>query len=335
MELAPDDLKARYALAQQLATQSTPAGDKEEQDAIQAILAIQPYNLVAQAELARLAAKRGDNETLKKALAMLDARSSTFNPEAIALLKTVKAETASGNWRSAALNVQFLANRMKESSAYQIGSNALTKGHDDKDGEPILQFIKLPPMPAVPAAPDTAITFVTSPLMPGGAAKAGWAGVIYKDGTGARALAVCDGHEVRFDKGAALPFPGGAKPTPPGPHGILAADLNYDVKSDLVFAGAGGVKLYRQTEKGDFADVTALSKLPPALLGSAYTGAWPLDVEADGDLDVVLGAAHGLPTVLRNSLDGSWTVVRPFAGVDGMLDFVWRIWTATPARTRR
>ena len=34
--------------------------------------------------------------------------------------------------------MQFLANQVQGNSAYQIGSNALTKGHDDPEGEPLL-----------------------------------------------------------------------------------------------------------------------------------------------------------------------------------------------------
>ena len=324
VDLAPDDLRARYALAQQLERLATPEGNAEYQATIQAILAVDPYNLAAQAGLARIAAKRGDVETLKKALAMLDARAGTFAPDAQARLKEVRAAAVKGDVRSAALKTQFMANLLMNNSAYQLSFNSLAKRSEDGIGDPIFQFIKLPPMPAVPAPPDTGITFAAAPLMPGSStAKAAWAGMFYKDSEGAQALLAADGHEVRFDKGAALPFPGGAHAAPPGPHGILAIDIDYDVKNDLLFAGAGGVKLYRQTENGAFTDVTAQSKLPSAVLGSAYTGAWALDVESDGDLDVVLGAAAGLPTVLRNSVDGTWTVVHPFTGVSGLNDFAW------------
>ena len=323
VQLAPDDLRARYALAQLLENLGTPEGLAGYQTAIQGILDIQPYNLVAQAGLARIAAKRGDNETLKKAVALLDARSSTFNSAAIARLKTVKAEAAAGNWRSAALNVQFLSNTVRENSAYQIGSNALTTPQNDPLGEPILQFLVLPPIPAVPAAPDMGLAFEPAPLLPAGTSKVGWAGAFYKDSEGARALAVADGREVRFDKGPPLPFPGGAGATPPGPFGVLAIDTNYDLRNDLIFAGSGGLKFYEQTQDGGFKDVTTQTKLPAPILGAAYTGVWALDVEADGDLDVALGCAAGLPTVLRNSVDSTWTVVHPFAGVSGLLDFVW------------
>ena len=324
VELAPDDLKARYSLAQLAERLNSPEGDKTYQEAIEGILAIQPYNLVAQAALARIAAKRGDTESLKKAIGLLEARAATFRPEAVDWLKKVKSAAASGDVRGVGLNTRFMENTLKDNSAYQLGYSALGTSANEAIGDPILQFVKLPPMPAVPAPPDTAISFSSVSLSSAAAAtKCLYVGVVYRDETGAQLIATADGHEVQFDKGASLPFPGGPKATPPGPHGVLPIDINFDMKNDLVFAGAGGIKIYLQQPGGSFSDITQNSKLPASVISGNYTGAWTLDVEADGDLDVVLGSPTGLPTVLRNSVDGTWTVVRPFAGIDGMRDFVW------------
>src|SRR5262249_28673698 len=68
---------------------------------------------------------------------------------------------------------------------------------------------------------------------------------------------------------------------------------------------------------------TAKSGLPASVLGAAYTGAWGVDIEADGDLDAVMGIATGTPVVLRNNGDGSWKALSPFSGVSGLLDFAW------------
>ena len=99
--------------------------------------------------------------------------------------------------------------------------------------------------------------------------------------------------------------------------------MNYDFKNDLVLAGAGGLRLMRQVDPANFTDVSALSKLPAELLNGSYTGAWALDVEADGDLDILLGAHSGLPAVLRNNGDGSFAVLHPFANISGVQQFVW------------
>ncbi|HLZ36001.1 MAG TPA: CRTAC1 family protein, partial [Nitrospira sp.] len=123
--------------------------------------------------------------------------------------------------------------------------------------------------------------------------------------------------------GPTLPFPGGASKTPPAPEGILGLDFNYDFKTDLVLAGAGGVRFFRQDSPSAFTDVTRATKLPAPALAAKYLGAWAADIEADGDLDVVLGTPNGLPTVLRNNGDDTFTVIHPFSGVSGLRAFVW------------
>ena len=42
--------------------------------------------------------------------------------------------------------------------------------------------------------------------------------------------------------------------------------------------------------------MTAKTKLPKDIANASYTGAWAVDIEADGDLDIVLGAKDGVPT---------------------------------------
>ena len=91
------------------------------------------------------------------------------------------------------------------------------------------------------------------------------------------------------------------------PEGIIPVDFNYDFKTDLVLAGAGGVRLLRQDSPTAFTDVTAQTKLPKAVTNARYTGAWAVDIEADGDLDIVLGAkGRRRRPCLRNNGDGTF-----------------------------
>src|SRR6185369_7033331 len=119
------------------------------------------------------------------------------------------------------------------------------------------------------------------------------------------------------------PFPSGPSNTPPSFDSILQIDFTYDFKTDLVLAGAGGVRLLRQESPSAFTDVTAEAKLPANVAGAAYTGAWSADIEADGDLDIVLGSKQGSPTVLRNNGDGTFVEIHPFPASEGISGFVW------------
>ena len=124
-------------------------------------------------------------------------------------------------------------------------------------------------------------------------------------------VAVANGRDVRLATGATIPFPGGSSGVSPLPEGVVPIDFNYDFKTDLVLAGAGGVRLLRQDSPSVFTDVTAQAKLAQDLSPTApYTGAWAVDIEADGDLDIVLGTRTGTPTVLRNNGDGTFLPIQ-------------------------
>ena len=157
-------------------------------------------------------------------------------------------------------------------------------------------------------------------------------------GTGAPVVATANGREVHLTSGASFPFPGGPSSAPPLPDGILPIDFSYDFKTDLVLAGAGGVRLMRQNDPKTFTDVTAKTKLPPSILGASYLGAWAADIEADGDLDIVLGTLglkDGLPLVLRNNGDDTFLDIHPFAGVSGLQGLPGRISMRTAIPMRR
>src|SRR5215216_4968192 len=81
VELDQNNLIAIYKLAEEVERQGDPKATEEFQQLIQKILAAQPDNIAALVELARVAAKRGDAETLKSAVAKIVARSSAWPDE--------------------------------------------------------------------------------------------------------------------------------------------------------------------------------------------------------------------------------------------------------------
>jgi hypothetical protein len=192
-----------------------------------------------------------------------------------------------------------------------------------EEARPFTHFLKLESPAFKPAAADMAITFTPQPIANLNGDHWNWVGAIPLGSAGAPVVAEANGRELRLSTGATILFPGGPSNVPPLPEGIVPLDFNYDFKTDLVVAGAGGVRLLAQDKPNAFHDVTAQTKLPKSVAGAPYTGAWAVDIEADGDLDIVLGAKEGIPTVLRNNGDGTFLAIHPFVGITGVRGFAW------------
>jgi tetratricopeptide (TPR) repeat protein len=314
VDLDRGNLKALYALAQETERQAAPNSDAAAQKLFAQILELQPGNLAALLDVARLAAKLGDGATLKKTIASIAQESAAWPEEVRQRLVTLE-EAARANPRAAALPVAFLRNMLARVPMYRQSLDAV-KTPAVFVGEPFLKFVKLPPAVSEPAPPDMATTFEAQPV-PGAADPAiSWIGAMPLDATGKASILWADPSGVQISGGARLPYPG-----PLGNHGVLGADLNYDFKMDVVLAGAKGIRVYLQKDPNHFTDITATSHIPRNAIDGSYLGAWAFDVDLDGDLDIVLGTDGGEPVVLRNNGDNTFGIVRPFKGVTGLVSF--------------
>lgn len=317
IELDPKNLIATYKLAEEVERE----GDEQEfQKLVQQIVAAQPDNLAALVELTRISAKQNFQGTAKSAFAKIAARASAWPPEVQQQVTALEQAMNSGDLRTAATRTSFLRNVLVRVPEYRRDLAAI-KPPPGEEATPFRSFLKMETPIFKTAAADTETSFNLTPVP--STDKADWVGAIALSGTGAPVIATATAHEVRLASGATLPFPGGAGNTPPSRDGVLQIDFTYDFKTDLVLAGAGGVRLFRQESPSSFVDVTADTKLPAAVINGDYNGAWAADIEADGDLDIVLGARRGNVIVLRNNGDGTFTDIQPFAGVSGVTSFAW------------
>jgi len=322
IELNPRNYRAAYQLAEEVERQSDANSDAEYQRLIQKILAAQPENLAAQLELARVAAKTGDTATLKSMLAQISSRSANWPAEVKAQLSAVQVAADGPNPRTAAMRTTFLRNTLMRVPEFRE-SLAVLKAPPGEEAEPFTHFLRLETPDFTPAPADTALAFDLKPVPNGDAAPWTWIGAVALGSAGTPVVTLANGREVRLSTGATFPFPGGSSGIAPLPEGILQIDFNYDFKTDLVLAGAGGVRLMRQDAPDKFTDVTAIAKLPKSVTNASCTGAWAVDIEADGDLDIVLGKKDGVPQVLRNNGDDTFSVIQPFPGISGVRAFAW------------
>jgi tetratricopeptide (TPR) repeat protein len=319
IEINPHDFRAMYLLATEVERQGDTNSETEFQQRLQKILVEQPGNPAVLLELGRVAAKRGDAQTLHSVMEQISARASTWPPEVQQQWIALQTAAAGPDPHAAALRIAFLRNSLMRLPDFRQSLSVIQPAAGN-EATPLTRFLLLPTPVFTPPAADTAITFRTAPASIAGNSWT-WTSAISLSGAGAPVIAVANSHTVKLATGAAFPFPGGCGELEP--ESILPVDFNYDFKTDLVLAGEGGVRFLRQENPSSFTDVTAQTKLPAAVLHGAYTGAWAIDVEADGDMDILLGGPQGAPLVLRNNGDGTFTVIHPFNGISGLRGFAW------------
>jgi Tfp pilus assembly protein PilF len=318
IELDPSDARAPFQLAQDLERQGG-ADNEAEAQRILAALAERSRNLAVTLELARLAAKRGDAAALQSATDLLSQGAGSWPSDAQGRFQAVRNAAARGA-AEAATPVIFLKNVLIRSPEYRAAYAAVATPRSEV-GEPLVQFVALRNLDPQPAAADDQLTFSVDAQALVAARGATWAGAVWLTGDDGPTPVTASATEVRLASGIAFPFPGGA--TPPGPVGVLTADLNYDFRADFVLAGSGGLRIFQQDAKGGFANATSAAKIPAEVSSAPLYGAWAADVDTDGDLDLVLARQEGAPAVLRNNGDGTFAVQSPFGGVSRLRDFLW------------
>jgi len=312
------NLKALYSWASETERQQSASSDAGSVKLLDQILKVRPGNEAVLLDVIRLSAKRNEGARLREAVATL-ARNRELWPEP-AKLQFARLEQASNeaNLRIAAIQVQFLRNTLLRTPGYRQGLDEV-KAPATTVGEPFLKFLKLPSPNSDPAAPDLALQFEQQPVKAVSAQNITWIGSLPLDGEGGSRIVWADTKSVHIQGGTTLPLPRDRPVL--ARDAILGADLNYDFKTDLIFATPDGVRIYQQDTPRHFIDVTSKTKLPTEIVNGSYTGAWAFDFDSDGDLDIVLGVPQGEPIVLRNNGDGTFAHVQPFHGVDGLTRF--------------
>ena len=342
--LDPKNVHALHILANLVETQPNSKADlitihKQMLDA-------QPDNITFLIPVMQDAAAEGKTDELRQLVDRVKQHLDIVPQDARGHLTELEKALATNNPQALILPTAVFRNLMLRAKAYTQASEAL----NDK------MIARLPETPLVmqapsptPSAPDGALAFTAQPLP--GTAQGKWSQArtftlipelsqkvvenfkahahpltahpeappvtLIANGTTVQTVGA-DGHKLQT-----FPYPGGAAALTPAPNSLLIQDYSYDFLPDLAIAGPGGFRLYEQTPQHSFADVTTRTKLAPAVLQGVYTGAWAADVDADGDLDIVLGAAFGTPTVLQNNNDGTWEPIHPFSGIEGLRAFAW------------
>jgi Tfp pilus assembly protein PilF len=319
-ELDPNDARAAYALAQQLERQGGADADARAQQIVQQLLARQPDSPALLVEVARLAAKRGDAAVLRGAVEKIATLAAAWPSEVQEQTAALQDAVKGADWRAAAIRTTRLRNVLQRVPEYRDSIDSI-KPPAVAETPPLARLLALKAPVFKAAAADTGLRFGAQPIS-AAAGTAAWVGALQLGSQGPPVIGAVVAGRLVLTNGQALARPGSGG-DPARPDSVLQLDFSYDFKTDLALVGAQGLRLYQQGEAGGFSDVTAASKLSKGITGAAYSAAWAADIEADGDLDIVLGHARGEPLVLRNNGDGTFEPVHPFKGIAGVRQFLW------------
>ncbi len=324
LSIDPDHDEARYALAREIEDLGEDDSDLLAESELDELLKRRGENLAVLIEKGRLVAKRSDMDELNSVLSRIKPYAVVWPSQVHERFESLVSASRNPEMDSMETEFIFLKNVLARVPNFRQSLKKVTAS-PDVVSEPFEQFLVLPWVDSVSASADMALSYEISPLkdvMPGTWSSMS-ATVLNADGD--VGIFVADGTEVRRLGGteAGLPFPGGDLKIKSTAAGMLPLDWNYDFRTDLVLAGAGGLRLLQQEEDGGLKDVTGEVGLPQNLIEADYAGAWTIDVELDGDLDVVLGARAGKTRVIRNNGDGTFIPIETLSTFNDLRGLVW------------
>ena len=161
-EHQPNDVKATYALAQELQRVGTPEARLEAARLLDSLSVTLPENVVVLIERVRLAAQRDDGQALAAAFEALDAFSVDWPPETVEPLEGLQAALDDLDMTAARVQAGFLRNLLL--GTYSFRQNLLeVQTPVEEVGDLMTEFVRLPAPVAAPSPPDLDVVFQRMP----------------------------------------------------------------------------------------------------------------------------------------------------------------------------
>ncbi len=317
----PSNLRSLYALEQLLSDKTDEESAEETTELIDRILSSNPNNLAARIEKARLEIRTGRADLANETADTLYTRLAEWTEIVAAPISALRRFLHEGELAEAADQLQVLENVLSRFPEYRRNLRELALP-PTLIAEAMSRFLRLPNPRSGASYADLKLEFArqTVELETDGW---NWVGVPVLTDDGIPILVTAGDGVLHVDPEQSVAIPSEYDDSEAKLHSIVPFDYDYDFRMDLAVAGDGGFRLLRLTEVGEFRDVTSSLELAPLILNRAYEGGWAFDLDADGDMDLILSARNVSPVVLRNNGDGSFQAIERFAGVRNVLDMVW------------
>jgi tetratricopeptide (TPR) repeat protein len=321
--LDPRSARARYHLAESIERSGGPTSVAEARDLIEEILRFEPGNLAGLVTRARLDAKLGDAAGMLRAIDQLRERLARLPVAPPTALGATVARVRAGDFAGAGPEWAIVQSELQSLPDYLADQETLVVA-PSWSGLLITRPIRLPSPSAEFAPADSGLAFELDSLAVGDSSLT-WLGSAWLNETSPRAL-IATGPTTLWistepDRATAHPLPVSGREPGRGMAQVVPLDYDYDFLPDLLVAGPGGLRLFRQRDSG-VVDAPAAA-IPAAVMNHAYAGAWAVDLDLEGDLDLVLARVDGPPVVLRNRGDGTFEPAPTVAGITGLRQLAW------------
>jgi len=158
VELDPESLRARFALADELQRLNSPEADGEALALLDEIVRRAPNNLAALVERARIAARRRDEPRIRSSLEALTPLSTAWSAQALEQFKAFESAVKEMRFDDVVRATTFLRNVLAPVPAFRESLTAV-RTPTELIAEPFDRFLALTPPIAQPAPPDPSIVY--------------------------------------------------------------------------------------------------------------------------------------------------------------------------------
>ena len=311
IELDGTNVRARYALFEELRRTSDAGNDAEARDALERILEVLPDNVVVLGDLALLDASIESLETVETTLARFASTSSTWPVDAREQLDRALTAAKTGDGRATTIAILGVNNLLLGTAIHERSFSAI-KSPPKALGEPLEAFTALPAPSPRPAPADTELAFAPLSGQPEGVL---WARGFTLDQDSPPLLVVAFEEGLSVSGGNfAYVSPGdsagdGAESTD-GSDGNEGASDEADAEdSEEVLADS------EDSGSGDSGSGDAF-ELHPALRAEVTSrGVLAFDADNDGQSELAVAGPGGM-SLMAQGEPGEWLDATPDSGLD-------------------
>lgn len=309
----PENLAAAFSLVSLLGQYRTDEAEAERMSLLADILSRSPDNLRALCEKAKIAATLKRPAELQSVLEKLSADQEKWPEPARQQLEAAAEAVQAGDFRKAAVSFTFFENVVKPTPAYQEALAELGRTSAGSIGTPLRSFL-VRELPQVKAAdPDRQLTFKLELALEGDLQPELVFTFAQPDDAGLQLMSLSE-ETLRVGESAALSFPG--KASAANRSSIAVADLDFDFLQDLVLVGEDGCRIFLGETDGTFRP----AEIELAEFQQPWRAVWAVDVEADGDLDLLLSDHKSPLRWIRNNGDLTFSPMSDFLPAEAVFD---------------